>query len=112
MNILSDIHGLTERDTQTLFGILNQFQEVESVYLYGSRAKGTYKLGSDIDLAIMNEGVSEKTIRAIKAEMEDSSLPYFVDITNFPTLNHKELAEHIQRVGVPFYNAQITSTPT
>ena len=67
----------------------------------GSRAKGTHKFGSDIDLAIMSAGVSDKTIRNIKAEIEESSLPYFVDITNFTTLNHKELAEHIQRVGVP-----------
>jgi predicted nucleotidyltransferase len=100
---MNTIYGLTDRDTQTLFGIFNKFQEVESVYLYGSRAKGVYKLGSDIDLAIMNKGVSKKTIRTIKAEMEDSNLPYFVDITNFTTLTHKELAEHIQRVGVPFY---------
>jgi len=99
----SDIYGLNDRDIQTLFGILNKYDEVENVYLYGSRAKGTHKLGSDIDLAIMNEGVSEKTIRTIKSEIEESSLPYFVDITNFTTLNHKELAEHIQRVGVSFY---------
>jgi predicted nucleotidyltransferase len=58
----SDRYGLTERDTQTLFGIFNKFQEVEDVYLYGSRAKRTHKMGSDIDLAIMNEGVSEKTM--------------------------------------------------
>jgi len=99
----SDIYGLNDRDIQTLFGILNKYDEVKKVYLYGSRAKGTHKLGSDIDLAIMNEGVSEKIIRTIKSEIEESSLPYFVDITNFTTLNHKELAEHIQRVGVSFY---------
>ena len=104
MKSFSNNYGLSERDTQTLFGIFNRFQEVENVYLYGSRAKNTHKLGSDIDLAIMNEGVSEKTVRNIKAEIEDSNLPYFVDITNFTTLNHKELAEHIQRVGISFYN--------
>ena len=96
-------HGLMERDRQTLFEIFEKFQEVKSVYLYGSRAKGTYKSGSDIDLAIMNGNVSPKTIRSIKAEIQDSNLPYFVDITDFTTLNHKELAEHIQRMGVPFY---------
>jgi len=94
-------HGLTQRDIQTLFGIFNKFREVKSVYLYGSRAKGTHKFGSDIDLAIMNAGVSDKTIRNIKAEIEESGLPYFVDITNFATLNHKEFAEHIKKVGIP-----------
>ena len=96
--------SLTQRDRETLFEIFKKFEEVKTVYLYGSRAKGTHKFGSDIDLAIMNEDVSEKTIRIIKAEIEDSSLPYFVDITNFPTLNHKGLAEHIQNVGIPFYS--------
>lgn len=98
-----DLHGLTQRDVQTLSEIFRKFPEIKIVYLYGSRAIGTYKQGSDIDLAIMNEDVSEKVIRAVKAEVEDSSLPYFVDITNFPMLTHKELAEHIQRVGIPFY---------
>jgi predicted nucleotidyltransferase len=97
-------YGLTERDTHILFGIFEKFQEVKNVYLYGSRAKGTFKSGSDIDLAIMNENISEKTIRTIKSEIEDSNLPYFVDITSFTTLNHKELVEHILRVGVPFYS--------
>jgi predicted nucleotidyltransferase len=105
MATLTDTHGLTIRDVQTLFDIFKKFQEVKTVYLYGSRAKGTYNFGSDIDLAIMNEGVSEKTIRAIKTEIEDSCLPYFVDICNFPTLTHKELSEQIIKVGMPFYSA-------
>ena len=107
MNTLPpNTYGLTERDIRTLFEIFGKFSEVKSVYLYGSRAIGTYQFGSDIDLAIMNEGVSDKTIREIKAEIEDSNLPYFVDITNFATLTHKELAEHIQRIGMPFYSAE------
>ena len=101
-------HGLMDRDIQTLFGIFEKFQEVKNVYLYGSRAKGTYKSGSDIDLAIMNDDVSPKTIRTIKAEIQDSNLPYFVDITAFTTLTHTELAAHIQRVGVPFYASPAT----
>ena len=102
-------HGLTDRDIRTLFGIFHKYQEVKSVYLYGSRAKGTHKFGSDIDLAVMNKNISEKTIRAIKMELEESSLPYRVDLTNFPTLTHKALAEHIERVGVPFYTCSAPS---
>ena len=100
-------YGLTQRDIQTLFGIFGKFKEVKSVYIYGSRAKGTYKFGSDIDLAIMNEGVSDRTINDIIEEMQESDLPYFVDITNFATLNHKELAEQIQKMGIPFYSCNI-----
>ena len=100
---MENLGGLTQRDIETLLRIFSKFKEVKSVYLYGSRAKGTHKFGSDIDFAIMNEGVSDRTISNIREEMEESDLPYFVDITNFATLNHKELAEQIQRVGISFY---------
>jgi len=102
---MDNLHGLTQRDIQTLFGIFCKFEEVKSVYLYGSRAKKTHRLGSDIDLAIMNEGVSEKTISVIKEAIEDSNLPYLVDITNLATLTNKALVEQIQKWGLPFYTS-------
>lgn len=95
--------GLTERDMETINHILIRFPEVKEVQLFGSRAKGSNKSGSDIDLAIVNTGVSEKTIRNLKSEFDDSSLPYKVDIVNLPEINHPELSEHIKRVGVVFY---------
>ncbi len=94
--------GLTERDMQTIRDILKKYPEVITVWLFGSRAKGTFKKGSDIDLAIMNEGVNNEMISRIKSDFEASSLPYRVDITNYSELGHKKLKEHIERVGVPF----------
>jgi predicted nucleotidyltransferase len=96
--------GLTERDMQTLTDIFQKYPEVKSVCLFGSRAKGTFKQGSDIDLAVMNEGVSDKTMRAIKADFEDSSLLYNVDVVDFAGVKHKELREHVRRVGVAIYD--------
>jgi len=101
-----EIYGLNNRDIHTLFDVFNKHKDIKTVYIYGSRAKGTHKYGSDIDLAIMNDDVSEKTIRNIKTEIEESSLPYFVDITYFKTILHKELSEHIKRVGLPFYSIE------
>jgi len=88
---------------QTLTGIFQKYPEVKNVCLFGSRAKGTHKQGSDIDLAIMNEGVSDKTLRAIVAHFEESSLPYNVDVANLTTVTHRELKEHVGRVGVAVY---------
>ncbi len=105
MNTPPKAFGLTERDRRTLTGIFQKYPEVKSVYLFGSRAKGTHKQGSDIDLAVMNEGVSDKTLRAMKADFEESSLPYHVDITCLATLEHKELKAHISRVGIAIYTA-------
>lgn len=95
--------GLKERDIGTLIDIFSRFPSVQLVHIFGSRAKGTQKPGSDIDLAIMNDGVSDTTILKIKSELEDSSLPYFVDLVNFPKLKHPEFIDHIDRVGKSFY---------
>ena len=95
--------GLTDRDTKTLQDIFNKYPDVENVFIFGSRAKGTYKQGSDIDLAIMNEGVKDTVIGKMKSDFEDSSLPYTVDLVNYHTIKHPELKNHIDRVGVPFY---------
>ena len=95
--------GLTQRDWQTLCNIFDQNENVKEVRLFGSRAKGNFKSGSDIDLAIMNPGVDLITEIRIKGECEESSLPYFVDIANYPTLKNSEFKAHIERVSIPFY---------
>ena len=95
--------GLTERDMKTIQEILIKYPEVREVRLFGSRAKGNYKPGSDIDMAVINEGVSSKTISDLSSEFEESSLPYMVDVVNFPTLRHKEFMEHINNAGIEFY---------
>lgn len=95
--------GLTERDMQTLRDIINKYPEVQDIFIFGSRAKGNFTQGSDIDLAIMNEGVTDKVIAQLKSALEESTLPYFVDVTNYHTLQHAELKSHIDRVGMPLY---------
>jgi len=95
--------GLTDRDIKTLQDIFKKYPDVKNVFIFGSRAKGTYKQGSDIDLTIMNEGVKDTVISKIKSDFEDSSLPYTVDLVGYHTIKHPELKNHIDRVGVPFY---------
>jgi uncharacterized protein len=97
------LNGLSERDIHTITAILQKYPDVGQVCLFGSRAKGTFHAGSDIDLAIMDAEIEEDTIRKLKEDFEESSLPYFVDIVHFPSLTHAELKEHILRVGVSFY---------
>ncbi|MFZ2897430.1 MAG: nucleotidyltransferase domain-containing protein [Saprospiraceae bacterium] len=99
-------HGLSERDMRTITGILRKYPDVRQVCLFGSRAKGTFHAGSDIDLAIMNTGVLESTIRRLQSDFEESSLPWFVDIVDFTSLTHEELKDHIRRVGVMVYERE------
>lgn len=103
MKVLLNKYGLKDRDLKAIFDIFDNYPEIRLVNIFGSRAKGTFRSGSDIDLAILNEGVSDATIEKIKSDLEDSSLPYFVDLINFPTLKHPEFRDHIERVGKLFY---------
>jgi predicted nucleotidyltransferase len=95
--------GLSDRDSATIIEIFKKYSDVALVTIFGSRAKGNYKKGSDIDLAIMNANVTPETITKLKGDFEESSLPYSVDLVNYANLNHIEMKEHIKRVGIVFY---------
>ncbi|MDR0733005.1 MAG: nucleotidyltransferase domain-containing protein [Dysgonamonadaceae bacterium] len=97
----TDKYGLTERDMQTITGILSRYGNVKKALLFGSRAKGMFHSGSDIDIAIVDGNIDYKTIRKIKSEFSESSLPYCVDLVNFSSLTNPNLKEHILRVGQP-----------
>ena len=95
--------GLTVRDMNTFRAVFANYPEVKNVNIFGSRAKGNYHLGSDVDLAVMNMGVSAESFTKMKWDFEDSSLPYIVDLVDYNRLDKQEFIEHIDRVGIPFY---------
>jgi predicted nucleotidyltransferase len=103
-NQLEEKHGLTERDLRTIGRILKVFQdEITSAALFGSRAKGTPRLGSDIDLAIYGN-LTEHTIGELRSFFEASSLPYKVDVVAYDDKLYPPLKEHIDAVALPLFN--------
>jgi len=97
-------YGLTTDDILTLRRILGKYPDILEVRIFGSRATENYHAGSDVDLAVMNPGVSAKVIRQVRSDFEDSNLPYFVDLINCPELNHPGLMEQIIWAGRSFYS--------
>jgi predicted nucleotidyltransferase len=96
--------GLKDEDLITTTDILAKYSEVEKAYIFGSRAKGNYKNGSDVDIALKGEKITFKTISGISYELnEETMLPYHFDVLNYHTLNNPELVNHIDRVGICFY---------
>lgn len=95
--------GLTERDMETIESIFDGYSDIKTIHLFGSRAKGNHRIGSDVDLAIMNKGVDTKTMAKIKGDFEESTLPYNIDLVDFTKLNEQEFIDHIQRVGILFF---------
>jgi predicted nucleotidyltransferase len=96
-------HGLTDGTVAQIHEVLARFPEVEKALLYGSRAKGNYRPGSDIDLTLTGAGVTQKILAQIQGELEDGPLPYRFDLSILSQLTQADILEHIQRVGVVFY---------
>ncbi len=95
--------GLSAATLTTIRFILTQEPKVKKAILFGSRAKGTYKLGSDIDLALVGEELDIDTIGRLARAFEESSLPYQVDVCWLAAVEHAALREHIERVGQVLY---------
>ena len=92
--------GLNDADRIYIVETIQKISEIEKAVIFGSRAKGNYKAGSDIDLAIFGEGVTFDTVAKLHALLEEESpLPYFFDVIDATHLAHIELKEHIDRVG-------------
>jgi predicted nucleotidyltransferase len=103
-------YGLLEKDMLHILEAVRCFPEIEQVVLFGSRAKGNHKPGSDVDLAIKGATVTYDT--AVKlAEMlnEEKPLPYFFDIIHYEAVADPQFVQHIDRVGIVLYSKQQNS---
>jgi predicted nucleotidyltransferase len=95
--------GLKDKDILLVQQVLSLFNEVESAFIYGSRAKGNYKPSSDIDLTLTGSGIDLTLLNKIANELDDLLLPYTFDLSVMDKISNPDLVEHIKRVGVKFY---------
>ena len=95
------MYGLSDTVITDICGVFRRYPNIEKVLIFGSRAKGTYSEGSDIDLAAVGDGLTFNQLMDINIQIEDLGLLYKVDYNkNIGT----PIGEHINRVGKPFYN--------
>ncbi|MCX8501367.1 MAG: nucleotidyltransferase domain-containing protein [Alphaproteobacteria bacterium] len=95
--------GLPAESLAIVLTILRNHPAVESALIYGSRARGNYRPGSDIDLALAGESLSSDELRSIASDLDDSYLPYLVDLTLLPAPPNSLIAAEISRDGIEFY---------
>jgi predicted nucleotidyltransferase len=98
--------GLSSRVIAAIHGVLAKHPNVRRAVIYGSRAKGNYKTGSDIDLTLFPAAgveIDHRELADILDEVDDLLLPYTLDLSVFTQLGHEALREHIERVGQVFY---------
>ena len=92
--------GLTKKDIKYIREIFFTFPEVWQAIIFGSRAMGNYKNGSDVDIALKGENISHETITKIKYILnEELALPYFFDVVHYETLKNENLIKHVDNFG-------------
>lgn len=97
-------YGLKEEEWERLNNdVFARNPKIEKVILYGSRAKGTFKPFSDVDITLVGDNLSSDDLADIMNEVDDLLLPYMFDISLYHKLNNPELLEHISRRGVTIY---------
>jgi predicted nucleotidyltransferase len=99
--------GLSDKTLTTVRNILAGCTSVEKAVLYGSRAKGTYKPGSDIDLTLIGLGLTHRMLANLAGQLDESVIPYQVDLSIRDDIDNPNLLEHIARVGVVFYERDV-----
>lgn len=96
--------GLKESDISILNQVLASYPDVTEAHIFGSRAKGNYKNGSDVDIAIKGNKISYDLVLDIATYLnEETLMPYRFDILDYHSITNKELSEHIDRAGILLY---------
>lgn len=94
--------GIYPKSFEEIIKIINEILSIDEVIIYGSRAKGNYKEGSDIDITLIGN-VTKEDFSKLWQDLDDSYIPYKFDISIYKDLHSDSLKEHIDRVGKTFY---------
>ena len=95
-------YGLKKETLKKIREVFARYEQVEEVIIYGSRAKGNYRPGSDIDLTLKGRELDLKTLNRISLDLDDLLLPYTFDLSVFSHISNPEFLDHIERVGQVF----------
>ena len=98
--------GLSLQTISKISGILFLYPEIESAIIFGSRAKGNFKDGSDIDLTFTGQRISLELLSKVNVKLDDLSLPYTIDLSIFSFIKNPDLIDHIKHVGKVFFKKE------
>lgn len=97
------MYGLSDLTINDLHNVFRRYPNIKKVVIFGSRAKGNYREGSDIDLALIGDNINAAQISDIYLNIEDLGLLYKVDVLDYQKYINTSIGEHIERVAKPFY---------
>lgn len=92
--------GLPQHALDRLLSVFDAYPEVDRVILFGSRAKGNFRPGSDIDLCVIAPTLSLSRRLALDNALDDLLLPWKIDLIPWDEIDNPDLCSHIQRCGL------------
>lgn len=96
--------GLLNKDIDYIIDTLSKFPEIKKAAIFGSRAMGNYKKGSDIDLAIMGNKITNDILHQVHDYLNEVyPIPYFFDILHYDDISNENLKKHIDDLGKIIY---------
>jgi len=97
-------YGLLESDINEVISILKENQKINRIILFGSRAKGSFSTGSDVDIALFGSNITLNDILDASNEIDNLFLPYKFDLIIYDRIKEIALQEHINRVGIVLFD--------
>lgn len=98
--------GISEQSLEKIIKILSKNKKIKKAIIYGSRAKGNFNAGSDIDITIVAPEMDFSEYLLLLAQIEELEIPQNIDLTKFELLDNS-VKEHIKRVGKIVYSTEI-----
>jgi predicted nucleotidyltransferase len=99
--------GLSSDTLAKMQSVFAHYPQVEKVLIYGSRAKGNFRPGSDIDLTLLGKELDSSLLNRILIELDDLNMPYMLDVSLFDQIGSEDLLSHIERIGRVFYQKNV-----
>lgn len=97
------MYGLKDEHINKMLSVFVNYSEIDKVILYGSRAKGDFRNGSDIDLSLVGDELNSDILSRLESDFDDLLLPYKIDISIFNKIDNLDLISRINRIGVVLY---------
>ena len=91
---------MLDRDLRYIQEAIKKYSEIDEAIIFGSRAMGNYKKGSDVDIALKGQNVNRRTVTRLSDDLNEVyPLPYFFDVISYNDISNEELKKHIDSAG-------------
>jgi len=92
--------GLSDKSLQAIANVVYSNERVQEAKIFGSRAIGTFRAGSDIDICLIGEELTLSDLNRISSELDELNIPEMIDLVNFRTIKNENLIKHINTLAL------------